>query len=116
MFRLMGAGAILLAVASTGVAGEHYLEVWNPPEARQVKPPVCGKSKSGKTSLLSHSTSKAVPRRVTDSIGKVSPNRHTGDSLQKRKTPRAADVPRIITPEGNVLRVTTRRVSAEVVR
>lgn len=116
MFRLIGVGAMLLAVASTGVAGEHYVEVWNPAEARQVKPPVCGKSKSGKTSLLSHSTSKAVPRRVTDSISKVSPNRHTGDSPQKPKTPRAADLPRIITPEGNVLRVTTRGASAKVLR
>jgi len=40
MFRFLSVGAMLLAVASTGVAGEHYVEIWNPPEARHVKPPV----------------------------------------------------------------------------
>ncbi|WP_341317623.1 hypothetical protein WN982_40900 [Paraburkholderia sp. IMGN_8] len=116
MFRFLGVGAILLAAASTGVAGEHYVEIWNPPEARLVKPPVNGKPKPGKASLLSHSTSKAEPRRVTDSIAKVSPNRRMGDHLKKPMTPRATDLPRIMTPEGNVLRVTARGASAEVVR
>ena len=33
--RLFGCGVLALTFASTGWAAEHYVEVWNPPEARQ---------------------------------------------------------------------------------
>ncbi|WP_175926428.1 hypothetical protein [Burkholderia cepacia] len=33
--RLFGCGLLALTFASTGWAAEHYVEVWNPPEARQ---------------------------------------------------------------------------------
>ncbi|AXF22356.1 hypothetical protein CUJ89_16520 [Burkholderia pyrrocinia] len=35
MARLIGCGLLALTFASTGWAAEHYVEVWNPPEARQ---------------------------------------------------------------------------------
>ncbi|MEF9442422.1 hypothetical protein GJG85_15815 [Burkholderia sp. MS389] len=34
MVRLFGCGLLALMFASTGWAAEHYVEVWNPPEAR----------------------------------------------------------------------------------
>ncbi|MBN3774421.1 hypothetical protein G3N93_33375, partial [Burkholderia sp. Se-20378] len=34
MVRLIGCGVLALTFASTGWAAEHYVEVWNPPEAR----------------------------------------------------------------------------------
>ncbi|RQU31836.1 hypothetical protein DF147_30600 [Burkholderia cenocepacia] len=34
MVRLFGCGLLALMFASTGGAAEHYVEVWNPPEAR----------------------------------------------------------------------------------
>ncbi|WP_322088997.1 hypothetical protein [Burkholderia sp. BCC1999] len=34
MVRLIGCGLLALTFASTGWAAEHYVEVWNPPEAR----------------------------------------------------------------------------------
>ncbi|AIO75279.1 hypothetical protein KTE45_16955 [Burkholderia multivorans] len=34
MVRLFGCGLLALTFASTGWAAEHYVEVWNPPEAR----------------------------------------------------------------------------------
>ncbi|WP_176049488.1 hypothetical protein [Burkholderia sp. BCC1644] len=34
MARLIGCGLLALTFASTGWAAEHYVEVWNPPEAR----------------------------------------------------------------------------------
>ncbi|KWF88348.1 hypothetical protein WL93_15965 [Burkholderia diffusa] len=34
MVRLFGCGLLALSFASTGWAAEHYVEVWNPPEAR----------------------------------------------------------------------------------
>jgi hypothetical protein len=33
--RLIGCGLLALTFASSGSAAEHYVEVWNPPEARQ---------------------------------------------------------------------------------
>lgn len=35
MVRLIGCGVLALTFASTGWAAEHYVEVWNPPEARK---------------------------------------------------------------------------------
>ncbi|MDN7430741.1 hypothetical protein [Burkholderia sp. AU45388] len=35
MVRLFGCGLLALTFASSGWAAEHYVEVWNPPEARQ---------------------------------------------------------------------------------
>ncbi|VWD52608.1 hypothetical protein BLA18112_07636 [Burkholderia lata] len=35
MVRLIGCGVLALTFTSTGWAAEHYVEVWNPPEARQ---------------------------------------------------------------------------------
>jgi len=35
MVRLFGCALLALSAASTGWAAEHYVEVWNPPEARQ---------------------------------------------------------------------------------
>jgi hypothetical protein len=95
---------MLLAVASTGVAGEHYVEIWNPPEAR-MQPTVNGKPKPGKVALLSRHTSRATPRRVADPIAKSLANKHAGNGPRKAAVPSAIDLPRIMTPEGNVLRV-----------
>ncbi|MBN3836974.1 hypothetical protein [Burkholderia sp. Ac-20344] len=35
MVKVIGCGLLALTFASTGWAAEHYVEVWNPPEARQ---------------------------------------------------------------------------------
>ncbi|MGU7771330.1 hypothetical protein ACV229_14240 [Burkholderia sp. MR1-5-21] len=38
MVRLIGCGLLALTFASSGWAAEHYVEVWNPPEARASAP------------------------------------------------------------------------------
>ena len=116
MLRFLGVCAMLLAVASTGVAGEHYVEIWNPPEARLVKPPVSGKRKPGKVSLLSRSTPKATPRQVADPVAKSPSSARVGASLTKPMTPQPTNIPRIITPEGNVLRVNYGDTPVRVIR
>jgi len=116
MFRLLSVGVILLVVASTGVAGEHYVEIWNPPEARQVKPPVSGKPKPGKASVLSRRTPKVTPRRVADPVAKSLPGARAATSPAKPVTPQPTSIPRIMTPEGNVLRVNNGGAPVEVVR
>ncbi|KVM14175.1 hypothetical protein WL40_02435 [Burkholderia ubonensis] len=38
MVRLIGCGLLALACTTPGVAADHYVEVWNPPEARTAAP------------------------------------------------------------------------------
>jgi hypothetical protein len=116
MLRVLGAGAILFVLASTVAASEHYVEIWNPPEARLVKPTAQSKSRPGKAALIAHTMPKAAPRRVADPLSKAAPVRHaSSDAARKPVTPSAIDIPRIITPEGNVLRVSG-GTAASVVR
>ncbi|PQV54875.1 hypothetical protein [Paraburkholderia sp. BL21I4N1] len=105
MFRFAILGALLLAFASTAVAGEHYIEIWNPPEARLPQPSAIGKGIAGKTPLLPRHSSKAAPHRVADPVVRSTPGKRVADTFKKPITRRPTDIPRIITPEGNVLSV-----------
>ncbi|SDH22815.1 hypothetical protein [Paraburkholderia phenazinium] len=117
MLRFVSAAALLLAVASTAVAGEHYVEIWNPPEARIGQPAGKCKPKTGKPALLSHGMSKVAPRRIADPLAKASAGKPAGvDASKKATSPRFLDIPRIVTPEGNILQVGTGRTSVSVVR
>jgi len=127
MLRFLSAGSVLLVVVaaaaagapSGAAAGEHYVEVWNPPEARIGSHAAADKSKAkaGKTALLARSVGKAAPRPVSDRLAKPSAVRHVGIYAAKKTTsPRFNDIPRIVTPEGNVLQVGTGRTAASVVR
>jgi hypothetical protein len=118
MLRFLSAGAVLLAVASTAVAGQHYVEVWNPPEARMGQPAGKGnKPKVGKTALLARGMGKVTTRRIADPLAKASAAKHAGgDAAKKATSPRFIDIPRILTPEGNVLQVRTGHMSVYVVR
>jgi hypothetical protein len=117
MLRLLSAGAALLVVASTATAGEHYVEVWNPPEARIGQPAGKGKPKVGKTALLSRGMGKVATRRIADPLAKASAGKHVAsDGARKATNPRFIDIPRILTPEGNVLQVGTGHTSVYVVR
>ncbi|MGF6760659.1 hypothetical protein P3T24_000971 [Paraburkholderia sp. GAS33] len=128
MLRSLSAGVVLLVVAttvaaaapSTAAAGAHYVEVWNPPEARIASPVAAAKSrvKPGKTALLARSMGKAAaPHRIADRLSKASTTRRLGiDAAKKTTSPRFIDIPRILTPEGNVLQVSTGRMAVSVVR
>lgn len=118
MLRFVSAGAVLLVVASTATAGGHYVEVWNPPEARiSQHAGKCNKPKVGKTALLSRGMGKVATRRVADPLAKASVGKHPGaDGARKATSPRFIDIPRILTPEGNVLQVGTGHTSVYVVR
>ena len=117
MLRVIGAGAMLFALASTVAASEHYVEIWNPPEARLVKPTTKYKPHSGKPALIAHTMPKPAARRVADPLAKAAPVKHaSGDALRKTVSPTVIDIPRIMTPEGNVLRVSASRMAVSVVR
>lgn len=108
-------GAVLAALTSTATAGTHYVEVWNPPEARSSVPGVS--SQFHKSSAKRHAHTKALPR---------SNGKHDVRAAAASWSPRAAgrpharptfnDIPRQITPEGNILRVSDRPGSVALQR
>lgn len=123
MLRFLSSAAVLLAIASTSAAAGRYVEVWNPPEARLVKPAPKCKPKTGKTALLSHGSARVAPRRVAEALSKnavstsATPARHVvGEPGRKSASQRFIDIPRILTPEGNVLRVKNGGAPVYVVR
>nr|WKF61714.1 hypothetical protein HUO10_006246 [Paraburkholderia busanensis] len=126
MFRLTVPGGRVLAsaliVASTAVstaavAGEHYVEIWNPPEARLQKPAANVKGGNAKTQLAMRHTPKVATRRIADPVARALPGKRVTDSVKPPVVaPRATDIPRIITPEGNVLSVKNDGAAVEIVR
>nr|WP_289814850.1 hypothetical protein [Paraburkholderia caribensis] len=106
------------AVVSPSIAGERYVEVWNPPEARgvvgehHVQP-------ARKTPSHRRTSAHVAHRRVPRYVVATAPLPATSmRSTASRATGRQTfdDIPRQITPEGNVLRVDGRHSRAEVER
>ena len=116
MVRFFGLGAMLFAVASSGVAAEHYVEIWNPPEARASTPhrlsaarrPAPGK-RVGPHTVTVHA------RRAPAPVTKLAAKTETRE-IAPAHVPDMSEIPRQITPEGNVLRVDSRGATAEVTR
>lgn len=68
--RIILTGALLCVLASTAFATEHYVEVWNPPEARigGMHPPTSGKKGHSKK-ISKHTLSSAdhvAPRKIAE--------------------------------------------------
>lgn len=121
-------------------AGEHYVEIWNPPEARAG---ATGGSSAGSTagtrrdpsarkpSAAAGAKHKRVAPRVVEArmhhpptAVKIAPKPRAIEDDAPRATPAPAspsspgtpDIPRLFTPDGNVLRVGTRGYHADVSR
>ncbi|HIC7214537.1 hypothetical protein [Burkholderia stabilis] len=64
MVRLFGCGLLALTFASTGWAAEHYVEVWNPPEARQpaARTPAARAGADARTSKSAEKHASATPK------------------------------------------------------
>lgn len=114
--KLVGCGLLLLACTSSAVADEHYIEIWNPPEAR-------GGLHQGAGAPKSLTRKRRVPHLVrtqahrTPSIAtKLAAKQGTAGAGTRRVTPDVSEIPRLITPEGNVLRVDAHESHVEVVR
>lgn len=117
--RFVGCGLLLLAFASPAFAGDHYVEIWNPPEARgglhdrpAERKPVKHKHVAGSRNVDARAHRQAPP--VTRL--KVGQRALPADNTAPRVTPDPNEIPRQITPEGNILRVGSRGRSVEVVR
>jgi len=138
--RAIKLGLLVLAIASPAFGGEHYVEVWNPPEAR-------GGNASAHAALLAarkaekqarqrraglriarnaahdaardathdpaHDARAAAHRRAVA----AAPAKASVAAAERRSSePRFKDIPRQITPEGNVLRVDGRNAQVDVER
>lgn len=145
MVRLFGCGLLALTFASTGWAAEHYVEVWNPPEARQPAARAGADARTGKSaekhaSATPKAAAKPHKRRVAQAV-KAGSHRPPAAAADAPAAPRPvaqpapgrltvmqpaapdtthalnfSDIPRQYTPDGNVLRVGTHNRSAEVTR
>ncbi|MFL9888247.1 hypothetical protein PQR66_34850 [Paraburkholderia agricolaris] len=107
---------LLLACTSSAFAGERYIEIWNPPEAR-------GGLLRGAGAPKSPTHKRRVPHLVrtqahrTPSIAtKLAVKLGVAGAGTRRVTPDVSEIPRLITPEGNVLRVDAHDSNVEVVR
>lgn len=106
MLRFFSAGVILLTVASSVFAGERYVEIWNPPEARMGAAPGKCAPKARGAIVSSRNAGKVVPRRVADPLSRSTASKRPPVAVVKKPlAPPSTYIPRMITPEGNVLRV-----------
>lgn len=106
MLRVFGAGVLLLTFASSVWAGERYVEIWNPPEARIGAPTSKTAPKTHGATVTSRNAGKVVPRRVADPLSRSVPGKRPPVSVAKKPSvPPSLYIPRVITPEGNVLSV-----------
>ncbi|WP_175715496.1 hypothetical protein [Burkholderia ambifaria] len=102
MVRLFGCGLLALTFASTGWAAEHYVEVWNPPEARQpaartpdARTPTAhagGKAVEKHASMQPKAAVKPHNRRVAQAV-KAAPHRPPAATVEAPVAPRPVAQP-----------------------
>ncbi|MFL9887608.1 hypothetical protein PQR66_31585 [Paraburkholderia agricolaris] len=108
--------AVLMATLTPAVyAAGGYTEVWNPPEARASAPRRAGAAH--KLAVRPH----VAPRTVNVQARRAPAPKLVAKQSTIQKNPPASEpdmsgIPRQITPEGNVLRVDSRGMPAEVMR
>ena len=120
--RFFITGTLLGVLASTALAGEHYIEIWNPPEART---PGVHASSAGKKTQAHHGAKRKLaaadrltPRRVAEPAvrapaptlpampgGTATPGSTVRTAPGNERTPA---IPPQIGPDGNVLQVSYR--------
>ncbi|CAE6768422.1 hypothetical protein [Paraburkholderia aspalathi] len=109
--------AILMATLTPAVYAAGYTEVWNPPEARATAPHRAGAARK----LAVHRPVVAHPvnmhaRRTPTSAPRLLAKQSHVQKTAPTDEPDMSAIPRQFTPEGNVLRVDSRGMSAEVTR
>ncbi len=114
--KLVGCGLLLLACTSSAFAGERYIEIWNPPEARGGLHQGAGAPKS-----LTHKRRvphfvKTRAHRPPTTATNLAVKQGAAGAGTRRVSPDMSEIPRLITPEGNVLRVDAHDSHVEVVR
>jgi hypothetical protein len=109
--------AVLMGSASSALAGERIVEIWNPPEARATAPHAAVKRVQPHRKKVSIAR-RAPARRLHTNVAAGSSGSPALAASRARRnydngnaappphdTARFDDIPRIVTPEGNILRV-----------
>ncbi|SDC17154.1 hypothetical protein [Paraburkholderia lycopersici] len=117
--RFFITGTLLCVLASTALAGEHYIEIWNPPEART---PGTRANSAAKKAQTHHgakhklaSADRLTPRKIAEPAVRAPtptlPAAPGGAGSPARAAPgtgRTPVIPPQIGPDGNVLQVSYR--------
>jgi hypothetical protein len=115
--KRIGLALLTATLAPAAFATGGYSEMWNPPEARATAPHRV--NAAHKLAVHRHVVAHAVKvharRAPTSAPGLMAKQSKMHKTLPTGE-PDMSQIPRQITPEGNVLRVTGRGASAEVAR
>jgi hypothetical protein len=103
-------GALLCALASTALAGEHYIEIWNPPEARTpgAHPSTSSKKNHAHTGTKRKlaSADRLAPRKVAEPAMRApAPVAPASPGRGAPNPDRVPAIPPQIGPDGNILQV-----------
>ncbi|PMS30392.1 hypothetical protein C0Z16_15230 [Paraburkholderia rhynchosiae] len=107
----------MATLAPATFAAGTYSEVWNPPEARGTMPKHVRATRkvSSHRRVITH-TVKVHARRAPTPAPKLMAKQRNMQEPVPATEPDISDIPRQITPEGNVLRVTAHGAEAKVAR
>ncbi|QCP48275.1 hypothetical protein FAZ95_03155 [Trinickia violacea] len=103
--RIAGCGLLVLAFTSSAFAADHYVEVWNPPEARgglhqaRTTPKQVKRQHPAPHLVKTRAHQPATAKTKLTAKARAA---HVGAPRVARDVP---DVPRVTTSDGNVLRV-----------
>lgn len=114
--KRVGFGLLLLVCMSSAFAGEHYIEIWNPPEARGGLHQGTGVPKVPTQRRRVPHLVKTRAHRAPTAVAKTIAKRPPSGEATRTLAPDVLDIPRQITPEGNILRVDARNARVEVSR
>jgi hypothetical protein len=106
----------LMALAPSAYAAGSYVEVWNPPEAQASAPHHI--NAVHKAATHRHGATHAIKvhaRRPSVPVARLATKTTRRENVPAH-APDMSEIPRQITPEGNVLRVGSRSMSAGVMR
>ena len=115
--KRIGLAVLMMTLAPAAFATGVYTEVWNPPEARASAPRKVGAAH--KLAVHRHVVPHAVKvhaRHATTSAPRLIAKQGRIQKAMPTDEPDMSEIPRQLTPEGNVLRVDSRGIAAEVSR
>lgn len=115
--RRLGLALLTAALAPTAFGAGIYSEVWNPPEARASAPHRA--TALHKLAVRRHvvlHAKKVNSRRTSAPASKLVAKQGNAPRTLPKDEPDMSEIPRQVTPEGNVLRVRGHALTAHVVR
>lgn len=115
--RRLGLALLTAALAPTAFGAGTYSEVWNPPEARGTAPHrATALHKLAVRRHVALHPKKVNSRPTSAPASKLVAKQGNVPKTLPKDAPDMSEIPRQVTPEGNVLRVRGHALSARVVR